>query len=354
MILSASVSGTLARAQISQDQKSAILDNPYDNEVMYSNLVDQHGTTISQLFFSKGKVYFDKNGKLDFGTGNHRLKALPDKYQTMTTHASEGEGVWVIAFWVDEMRFHWELDAVQREFAIMVDAVSPHTSEAMWVDHQGKPKVVTAKQIILREHRIVLEALSNLPYAAARSYITQGASAPAPGPKTDGRSPNSSAATTQTNRVAASCDHKLEVMEDGTVALQDVMVHLKTSPTEGEHETRLRNVTLLNHYKDNLMFLEIRGVAGERTGLVYFDKGQSVCFDGSGNPARGDGKFKIEATRPEGQPVGGWLSATNLAAEGRVANTATFVFAHDNSGETAKKTGERATPKAAVPPKKTP
>jgi hypothetical protein len=55
------------------------------------------------------------------------------------------------------------------------------------------------------------------------------------------------------------------------------MAHV-TRPLEAEPETLLRNVTLVNHYQDRLMFLEIRGTGSRLT----------ACFDNAGDPTSGD------------------------------------------------------------------
>jgi hypothetical protein len=105
---------------------------------------------------------------------------------------------------------------------------------------------------------------------------------------------------------------------------QDVLVRL-VRPMEGQPETLVRSATLVNEYKDELKLMDILGSAGALTSVVFFDKGQSVCFDGGGNPISGSGKFAIVAG-PAGQRIIGWLGLTSLSVRSNISSTTSFRF----------------------------
>jgi hypothetical protein len=86
----------------------------------------------------------------------------------------------------------------------------------------------------------------------------------------------------------------------------------------------------VNEFRDHLKFMEILGPAGGRTSAVFFDKGQSVCFDGGGNPISGSGRFEIDPG-PAGQSVTGWLGLTSLSVRTKVSNTTSFKFLPKNA-----------------------
>ena len=309
--------------EVQQDRRNLIINNSGESEVMYAR------SSNTQLFVSsKGKVYFDQEGKITFGTGNHRLKNVDGQGSNIWITPSLLDAVtmskaWVLGFRADEMKFQWIFDEPHTgETEIVVDSLTAHNNKVVsgGVYRTGDTaakfteRTVGAERISLIENRIVLKGISNLTYVAGRSYIKEDTGPAKTLPETE-----SSASE------RGSCERKLVIGEDGIVALQDIMVHL-THPLEGEAETLLRNVTLVNQYRDQLMFLEIRGNAGKPTAIVFFDKGQSVCIDKRGNPVSGKGKFEIRPAQG-GQLIGGWLKGTRLSGRGKLlSESATFEF----------------------------
>jgi hypothetical protein len=129
---------------------------------------------------------------------------------------------WILGFRADEMKFHWIFDEAHAgEKTIVVNSLNVHgnnvISEGVFLFGDPAPQMsersVGAEQISLRENQIVLNWISNLPYAAGRSYINEDPGVAKTAPKTE-------PSTSQT----ASCEWKLVIREDGTVALQDVLV----------------------------------------------------------------------------------------------------------------------------------
>jgi len=300
-----------------------VLNNSSDQEIVYTTLGDRHGQTTSKLFVTKGKAYI-QGGKVVFGTGNHRLLNVDDRGQYVSvvpppfvTHAMDK--VWVLGFRVDEMRFHWDLDKFRKHVFMKVDELEVHdkTVTSVVSDRQQTPK---SEEIILKEGRVILRGIPNLPLAPGRTYIT-GASG-----SSTAKAPSSADSASGTNR------EELTVKPDGTIAHQDVLVHF-TSPVDAQPETLLNNATIVNDYKDDLIILEIRGVGGDRTSLVYCDKGQSLSFDASGQPVSGQGKFTVRSVRPEGQALTGWLAERKPSEASKHVKSASFEFVRDPTGQ---------------------
>jgi hypothetical protein len=309
-----------------------VLNNTTDGEQMYISSSDQEGNVTTQYFVSsKGKAYI-QNGKIAFGTEHHRLKNVNGKGSEIVIMPNQLDRaamnlIWVLTIRVDEMKFRWALDEEHGgEMTIAVDAFTPHnknvTSGGISKDDDPSPKYdehsVATKDILLNGSWIVLSDVSGIPYTPGRTYLNENKSAT-----------NSGQNVSVPAISMSSSEDKLTIAADGTLAHQDIIVHL-TSPLQGDSETLLRKVTLENQYKDDLMFLEMRGVAGERTSIVYFNKGQSVSFDSSGNPVAGSGKFEIDPTT-QGQPIVGWLNSTSLRGQAKLMSKATFEFT-DTSG----------------------
>lgn len=68
------------------------------------------------------------------------------------------------------------------------------------------------------------------------------------------------------------------------------------------------------------------GTGGARTANLYFDKGQSIHFNNEGIPDSGNGKFRLEATKPEGQLMAGWLSAVGSPNDGKKVKSVNVEF----------------------------
>ena len=280
-----------------------VINNPSDQELMYTTLTDKEGVTTSELYVTKGKVYI-QNGQVAFGTGKHRLKNVDGRGQYIGVAPSQlvmytMDKTWVLGFRVDEMVFHWNFDELRgNEMSLIVDILKIHDKTISSIVSENQQESVCT-DIALKENRILLSGVSDIPFAPGRTYVT-----------------DQNAPTATDEDVVPSIQEKrngkreLTILKDGTLASQDIMVHL-TSPVSGELETFLRNTKLINQYKDRLMLLEIRGVGGERTSLLYFDKGQSIDFDDRGVPVSGKGKIRLEAINSEGQLLVGWLSAPN-------------------------------------------
>jgi len=295
-----------------------ILKNPSDEERLYTAIVDEKGATTSKLFFIKGKAYF-KDGKVVFGTGKHRLQNVDGQGQYISIAPSQlvmftMDKTWILGFRVDEMRFRWDMDETRaKEVAIFVDELKVHDKTVAYMVSEKQQECVS-KNIYLKDNRILLSGVANIPFAPGRTYITD---LPASMPALEGLVKSAS------ERVKKK--HNLTVEKDGTVASQDIMIHL-SSPVNGEPETLLRNTTLINQYKDKLMFLEIRGIAGERTALLHYDKGQSIDFDEGGVPVSGKGKYRLEAVKPEGQLLSGWLSPPSSPYHGKKVKSVNLEF----------------------------
>ena len=221
---------------------------------------------------------------------------------------------WFLGFRVDEMRFHWDRDEKRaKEVAIFVDELKVHDKTVAYMVSKKQQECVS-KNIYLKDKRILLSGVANIPFAPGRTYVTDIAAST---PAREGLVQDAS------ERVKNK--RKLTIEKDGTVASQDIMIHL-TSLANGEPETLLRNTTLINKYKDKLIFLEIRGIAGERTALLYYDKGQSIDFDEGGVPVSGKGKYRLEAVKPEGQLLSGWLSPPSSPHHGKKVKSVNLDF----------------------------
>ena len=305
---------------------SQVFVNESDKELMYLNIRDSDGHIHSQMFFSKGKAYFQE-GKSFYGTGKQRLKNIDGKGQPIgivpsTLQHILMEKCWLLTIRVDEMQFHWAIDE-RLEMAIIVDALTIHDKKVETIVSAGmkpEPKIeqeVEATGIAFNDHenRVVIKGVANVPYAAGRTCIFDLKAAAT----NEGKPP-------EAKQPAAPKETELVIKEDGTLTAQDVLVHL-TSPLVGEPETLLRNVTITNQFKNGLMLLEIRGMGGVRTGIVYCDKGQSMTFDARGFPISGQGKFKVEAVgKDKSQIVAGWLDYAGSARSGKKFESATLEF----------------------------
>jgi hypothetical protein len=294
-----------------------VLENPSDEERLYTNLSDEKGVT-SNLFVTKGKAYI-QDGKVAFGTGKHRLQNVDGRGQLIGIAPSQlvvftMDKTWALGFRVDEMRFHWDIDESRaKEVAIFVDELKVHDKTVASVVSKKQQECVS-KNIALKDNQIILSAVSDIPFAPGRTYVIDRVASTSP-----------REGLVQDAPQKAKNIPELTIKKDGTLASQDIMIHL-TSPINGEPETLLMNTTLMNQYKDRLMFLEIRGIAGGRTALLYFDEGQSIDFDEGGVPVSGKGKFRLEAVKPEGQLLVGWLSPPSSPHHGKKVKSVNLEF----------------------------
>jgi len=329
----------------SQLLAQTVINNDSDRELMHSRMSDEQGNATSELYVARGKVYL-QNGEVVFGTGRHRLKnvdglgqyisVVPTMFQNIATLDKQ----WVMGFRVDEMRFHWDFDSERMNVVIVTDALTPHDNSVTAIV-DGKPVNSQAKEISFskRENCLVLAGVADMPYSGATRYIFDGIGkyqAMAAWRRLAGDAPTQ--ATTQdapkapTNAREEASKKEIIIRDDGLIAAQDVMVHL-TSPVKGVPETLLRDVTITNEFEDDLLLLEIDGAAGARTGALYFDKGQSVHFDGKGVPDSGQGVFKLEGAK-DGQMIARWLAPSGSPFLGKKIKTANVEFVRTKSGAT--------------------
>jgi hypothetical protein len=323
---------SLAWAGLGAVSAQTIIDNKGTGEANYLNGRSEVGLLETEYFVSSGgRAVLGEKG-VEYGTGTHRVKNVDGlgSYLSIAPSQSEFQAVdklWVLGFRVAEMSFHWDSDAARLgQIVIVVDSLKPHSSVVtnggvFKLDQPNKEyneHSVGSQRISLVNGQIVLEEVSNLPYVATKSYLGQGSPFP-------NALSNEFSATGE----PAGCDRKVVIGLGGVIGSQDILVRL-ARPMEGQPETLVRSATLVNEFRDHLKFMEILGPAGGRTSAVFFDKGQSVCFDGGGNPISGSGRFEIDPG-PAGQSVTGWLGLTSLSVRTKVSNTTSFKFLPKNA-----------------------
>lgn len=146
-------------------QEGEIIRNDSGEDLVYATIKDLAGNTTAELSMGPGEeAILSAEGKLIYGTGLHQLINLDGKGQYVTFARSSAADIFLMGFYLDSVKFHFEEDATGA-YQIIVDEVANHDLQ-IDIANLTSEQITTAayRSISIKNGLIILEDVSDFPF----------------------------------------------------------------------------------------------------------------------------------------------------------------------------------------------
>jgi hypothetical protein len=303
------------------DVRSTRVVNNSAKEMTYLNIVDAEGKvhTAELRVAAGGEVWYDEQGNLAFGKGQHKLVNVDGKGQYIALSFPSAESNLLAGFRVDQLDFHFE-EKPPKYVSWVIDRVKPHdkTLEGNLLSNQASAK--TGFQTIdISGGNILLRKLSAFPFVAPTTLV-DAADRTVPVVSPPWRRPERPDAAWST------------IVVDGDGKTPQTLVGRLVGATSISAETYVRKTIVKNSYKPGMRLVTIRDRLGNATSYILQDKGTAAYVDEHGHVVYATGSLRLKAVDDAGQVIAGWLAKSGKKHLGKRVDALTIYFDRTQSG----------------------